>query len=52
MSKPNPVSLAVDLVSAATTLFTYFEALKAAGFTEGQALILVRESLRGASTGA
>lgn len=50
MSKtPNPFALAVDAIAAATALHALFEALKDAGFTEGQALNLVRDMARGAA---
>jgi hypothetical protein len=36
----------VELVAAATTVHTLFEAYQAAGFTRTEALALVRDSLR------
>ncbi|MCB5179531.1 hypothetical protein [Streptomyces antimicrobicus] len=35
---------AADLITAAEMLHTYYAALKAAGFTEAQALTLVRDT--------
>jgi hypothetical protein len=46
MSKPSPFSLAADTIAAATAVRTLFEALTDQGFTEAQALVLVREVIR------
>ncbi|MEV6730542.1 hypothetical protein [Streptomyces sp. NPDC051364] len=44
-----PFSLAADLISAATALHSYFEALKGAGFTDSQAFAIVRDMARAGS---
>ncbi|MEU9058991.1 hypothetical protein AB0D13_08980 [Streptomyces sp. NPDC048430] len=49
MSKKTPYpsfALTAELVAAATALYTLFEALKAAGFSEAQAFAIARDAIR------
>jgi len=47
----SPFAMAADLIAAATALYSYFEALKSAGFTDAQAYNIVRDMARAGAAG-
>lgn len=50
MSKPSNFAMVAEMISAATALHCLYEALIDQGFTEDQALTLVRDTLRPVGT--
>jgi hypothetical protein len=46
MSKPSPFAVAAEMISAATAIRSLFEALTDQGFSETQALAIVRDAVR------